>query len=1424
VDNVTGSVSLTFPLAALPEGRGGLAALGLRYSSAVYETHLTRETTSLSGAYVQSHMLRPAGGWTYSTSYEVLLEARPSDSTCLPTAEDRRRQRYWLRLPDGSRHALRLYRPSEYDAPNDQINAFADTNGDGFYAYNINGSLGPCADTISPVPHSQATVGTTWFTTDGSFIRVKYLEVTACDPQTNPALQIFFRDGLKVKGCSLVGSVLEDRNGNTVTMTGTLAQPSLGYTGQLAITDSANRQITLTYGTGGDSSPDSITYPGHNGNVTAKVYRKNVLVGGFKYRCNIEKDCNVSSSFTFQSSPPTDSVFNIAPIAVPNVYRIEYPADESGGNQFRYDFDYGETATSACHPLEVANCFWGELRQVTLSTLKDNVTTPHFTVNYSYKYDKTNRFPGYGPPELNLAPVDNPVVKRSLTYTSKYDSTTNPETEDTYYSFGNVSSEIKSYDISGTAYRISKTEFYDPRVLSDYRHGLAHTIYRPDGAVVTRTYAANTPTNPSLNDTNNAFVRSETVSHTSAGSATTTFSHDKNGNVTFVQGQDFDATVLRKVTRTYTEATGNYDVAGASTHSTAYWHPSAPRMLSLMSTEEITNGVNSVFAATKNCYASISKDLKLQARWDSTKGAFTTSASLADCDLLTAGERTIRTLWTYDQYGNVETTASPRGVITTISRNQCSLPSTVSVGNFSRTYTHNCNSGLLDSEADLNAQSTTYTYDNIGRVKTINQAQLRKTSIDYDDLLRCVRSKSDVDLLNDQKKIEFTHYDPLGRIRLTRLTNSTGASCSDETAGIKVQRRYHYNTSSDASVSGFRWELVSNPYLTTASTTNDPATLKQDSAKGWTLTKHDKAGRPLSIRYIDGGSLATPWHTSAPSSGTTTLAYDGNKTTISDAASKSRVLHADALGRTTKVVEAGAAETLYSYDPLGNLTSVKQATDSQQASPNSIRTFTYSSLSRLTQVASPETLGQAILFSYDADGNLAGRKDPRGALTCYGNHNPNAQPLPCDAAYTDLGLLTKKTYVNTSPAIYSVTTPTVTFEYSDPAVSNSKGRLTKVSNSVSETHFLAYDGLGRITSHRQRMGAKDYTFSYGFNLQDTMTTRTYPSGRTVTYATDALSRVTAVTGQVGTANTQYAASFTYAPHGAVHSFQLGDWYNQTCFNSRLQVGAIRRGAAPQNGCTAVSGDVLRLDYTYGSAANNGNPDSHTVKRPHGAGGADVSWQQTYTFDAYNRLDLATETGGWTQDYVFDRVGNRALTGSSYAPVPAMSPVVSPATEAAVATAFPSNRWPGGSLYDEAGNVKQLLLQSAHSYKYDAENRLVEAQVPSGGGTVVTTYFYDGEGRRVKASGAGETLFLYDAFGELAVEHGVPALMTQTLFVTQDVLGSTRLVTDRTNTQTACSDYLPFGEEIPGNQFGRTHPCFGSGQYPSAPGLLPLTCR
>jgi YD repeat-containing protein len=101
-------------------------------------------------------------------------------------------------------------------------------------------------------------------------------------------------------------------------------------------------------------------------------------------------------------------------------------------------------------------------------------------------------------------------------------------------------------------------------------------------------------------------------------------------------------------------------------------------------------------------------------------------------------------------------------------------------------------------------------------------------------------------------------------------------------------------------------------------------------------------------------------------------------------------------------------------------------------------------------------------------------------------------------------------------------------------VSNSKGRLTSASSSVSTTSITAYDALGRVTQSQQATAGQTYSFSYGYDLAGNLTSQIYPSGKVVVSGLDTAGRITSV----AAGSTTYASSFSYSPQGAIGVMKL----------------------------------------------------------------------------------------------------------------------------------------------------------------------------------------------------------------------------------------------------------------------------------------------
>ena len=177
------------------------------------------------------------------------------------------------------------------------------------------------------------------------------------------------------------------------------------------------------------------------------------------------------------------------------------------------------------------------------------------------------------------------------------------------------------------------------------------------------------------------------------------------------------------------------------------------------------------------------------------------------------------------------------------------------------------------------------------------------------------------------------------------------------------------------------------------------------------------------------------------------------------------------------------------------------------------------------------------------------------------------------------------------------------------------------------------------------------------------------------------------------------------------------------------------------------------------------------------------------------MSTAQESGSWLRGY--DAYGNPWVQSANHT-LSFATPTAQSQFDAA------SNRltktFDGtallGNAYDAAGNLTNHPWVGAMAY--DAENH----QTSFTGASGTATYQYDGDGRRVKKlQGSRTTVFVYDAFGNLAAEYDTqpaPNLMAGTYYRTTDHLGSTRLVTDGNGAVVSRRDLFPFGEEIPAN--------------------------
>jgi RHS repeat-associated protein len=290
----------------------------------------------------------------------------------------------------------------------------------------------------------------------------------------------------------------------------------------------------------------------------------------------------------------------------------------------------------------------------------------------------------------------------------------------------------------------------------------------------------------------------------------------------------------------------------------------------------------------------------------------------------------------------------------------------------------------------------------------------------------------------------------------------------------------------------------------------------------------------------------------------------------------------------------------------------------------------------------------------------------------------------------------------------------------------------------------------------------------------------------------------------------------YWPHGAIQSVKLGNGVTEsTTYNNRLQMLTMT---------AAGSTTLLGLTYAYPPGngtqqiGNNGSLNSQTIHYDATGPEAALTLLQTYpTYDSVNRLTGFTE-GSINQVYDYDVFGNRWVDSTSSSGFS-----LNPLTPTSNTYNAANNRL-GGIGYDARGNQTQL---SPFSMSYDGENRQTSAVSSINGSG---SYEYDGDGRRVRkrtctdatactamSNGLKTTMFVYDAFGQLAAEYGPPSTSAGPEFYTADHLGSTRLVTDAQGSVKERYDYLPFGEGLGPGVNGRsaTYANYNAGAFPAA---------
>jgi len=625
------------------------------------------------------------------------------------------------------------------------------------------------------------------------------------------------------------------------------------------------------------------------------------------------------------------------------------------------------------------------------------------------------------------------------------------------------------------------------------------------------------------------------------------------------------------------------------------------------------------------------------------------------------------------------------------------------------------------SVTDSLGAATHYQYDRHGRVERITNMFGQAVSYEFDEAGRLLRH------VDRQGRITTYALDARGnRTRIARPDGSVITSAYDDDGNpVRI-------TEPDGATWLYRYDnrgnllAVTDPLGLAKTFTYDEfgrMTSSTDELGNTTSIEADAAGLWLRITEPDGACRSAERDAR------------GQVVAITDALGAIERFTWNGEGRRTSRTHADGGVESWQWDPMGNLIRyVDQAGNSTELEIGPFRQvvarvdpdgsrhrFDYDTELQLRAVLNPR--GQSWDYRYDEVGNLVGESDFNGRSLSY--------------EYDSAGRLMRRTAANGDVIEYerdAMGRAVVQRASDGQAITtqyDSCGRRTSIGDGASEIVYHR-DALGRVVSE----STNGRTVNYLRDAAGRRVSLTTPSGRTTNWSYDAAGRSLSL--QAGSES----FSFSYDAAGRESHVQFSPKAALT--NEWDSTGRLARRRVLQVEAPASSGRaVLEQAWSY---RTDGSPvavfDSETGSR-------------TLDIDSSGRV-TAVHGATWTENYAYDASGAVVQANDTRSPD---GPTAGPRTIAGTLI-----RQAGRTSYDYDASgrlvrtVRRTLSGSRKiwAYAYDAFDRLIEVQTPSGD---TWRYRYDPLGRRIAKerfdnSGAPVTQVRFSWDGPLVAEEEV----------------------------------------------------------------------
>jgi RHS repeat-associated protein len=502
----------------------------------------------------------------------------------------------------------------------------------------------------------------------------------------------------------------------------------------------------------------------------------------------------------------------------------------------------------------------------------------------------------------------------------------------------------------------------------------------------------------------------------------------------------------------------------------------------------------------------------------------------------------------------------------------------------------------------------------------------------------------------------------------------------------------------------------------------------------------------------------------------------------------------------TNVQDKRGYHWAYTYDSKANVLTAKDPY-------LNTTTMTYNTRNKMLSLTIPT--GEKTEYTYDTQDNVTEvkRKDSGGVLKSTETYTVNSNGQVTDY-YDGLSRRTQYGY-NSNGHLNSVTTPNsrvTTWIY------NSLGLATARTDALSRTTNYTYDNWMRLTTVDYPAGT-DPTFTYDVN--NNMTQMVDANG-TFTWVYDNADRPTSETFG-GTTMASYAYDAT-GKKGLLSTVTDSNSRVLTySYTDRQQLYQVSETAGTATYIYDANGNTTAITNYNGTTVTNtfDNASRLTSVVNKNSGGTTLS-SFSYTLNANGERTAVTEADGSTVTWAYDwgrRLTSETRTGTNAVTKTYTLDVVGNRTSqvvAGVTTTFTLNNddeltaTSGGFVNSYAYNANgeqttRTLSGTSHTLSYDYEGQLTS--IMQGGNT--TSFAYDALGRRhSRTAGGTTTRFQYAGQTILLEKQGTTTTATYSYgngllrkdseYFQTDGLGSTRTITNGSQTVTGTANYDSFG--------------------------------